>query len=217
MKNNALIIVFLLSAMFLLAFTLIVLPAEIEYQPDQENSLIFIYRVEKPQEIQFKTRLDVNNSIAIENMNSYIQFYNQFTKNSAISREIILNSLKYDVPVHISFSIAWVESRFTATAISRVNRNGSRDWGLFQLNDSYRNWTRNQYFNIELNSQEGISYYKWCFDQLDDIILALKAYNAGITRVLNGSDIPISTYRYVDEILEFEGFLDKKWNESFGS
>ena len=141
-------------------------------------------------------------------------FYSQYTNNWGVNRAIISYAHEYEVPVHVAFAIAWQESQFNPNAVSPRNNNGSRDWGLFQINDGYRNWTREDFLDIEKNVEEGIKHFKWCYDQSGDIIAALQAYNAGMSRVVNGT-VPDRTMDYVDKILHYESILDEAWNAEF--
>jgi len=48
---------------------------------------------------------------------------------------------KHGLPVEIFDYIVWRESRCSAKAISKPNRDGSRDYGLSQVNGSWRSLT----------------------------------------------------------------------------
>lgn len=207
-----------IAAIFLfiiLVVSLTLLPKEIESQQrDPENLILSFYRP-PANESNFKVREEINTAVSEMNTIELLTFYSRYTNDWIISRKIIEYSIELDVPLHLSFAIAWHESRFNPSAISSPNRNGSRDWGLFQLNDSYRNWTRNQFLDVSLNAREGISHFKWCHDHLEgDIIAALQAYNAGMSRVIEGR-APESTLQYVENILNYEAILDEAWNEAF--
>jgi len=204
-----------LFILLLISFT--VLPSEVNSPSKEINSsqeFIINFYKNTQTEIAFKVRSDINEHTHLISNIEVMSFYSQFTRNWTINREIIENSIKYDIPIHISFAIAWHESRFNPTAVSPPNRDGSRDWGLFQLNDSYRNWTQNQFFDIPTNVEEGIRHYRWCLDQTGDIIPALQAYNAGLSRVLQNR-APKSTLQYVENILNYESILDEEWNKRF--
>lgn len=199
----------------LLLLSFIALPNELNQENSKEENFHIIEFYKPHQnEILFKTRHEINEKNQSINNIELMTFYSQYTNNWIISQEIIKRSIENEVPIHISFAIAWHESRFNPQAISQPNRDGSRDWGLFQLNDSYRNWTQNHFFDIKLNTEEGIRYYKWCYDQTGNIISALQAYNAGLSRVL-ANRAPSSTLRYVDSVLNYESMLDEEWNEVF--
>ncbi len=143
---------------------------------------------------------------------SFIDFYSQYTGDQEIARVILEESLELDVPVHVAFSLAWKESRFDHRAVSPPNRGGTRDWGLFQLNDGGRkNWTENDFFDIRKNTYSGLYYLRHCISEMGNLRLGLAAYNAGIYGVRNRG-IPESTKHYIDSILEFESGLDDDFN-----
>lgn len=48
---------------------------------------------------------------------------------------LLAASLYYKIPPEIPFNIARVESRYCRARQNVPNRNGSRDWGCFQIND----------------------------------------------------------------------------------
>lgn len=162
----------------------------------------------------FVVRYDINKYIE-ENLNSdIIHFYNQFTRNDSVSRSIIEESLRNNVPIHISFSVAFTESRFNPRAINTSNSNNSRDYGLFQLNNRYHHLPHDEYFNVSSNTRMGIEYLRDMIEYSNnDVIIAIKAYNAGPTRVFSRGDIPESTYEYAEKILSYEDMLNVVFNE----
>ena len=137
-------------------------------------------------------------------------FYKEVTNDSKISL-VILNEARYqNVPINLAFAVAKVESNFNPNAIN-YNRN-SKDYGLFQLNNSYRNWSTSDFFDIEKNTKEGIRYLKEMLELFDgDVLKAIAAYNAGPGRVINNK-IPESTERYITKILVAEDELNVKFN-----
>lgn len=149
------------------------------------------------------------------NIEDSIVFYTEnITNDARISRAIVKNSLKNNIPVNLAFSLAYKESRFK---IEAYNDNGkSRDRGLFQLNDSYRqNWSIEDFYNINKNSFEGTRYLKEMIElNEDDIKQALYCYNAGPTKVRKYGIIPERTKLYALEILKIESEYNnqlKKW------
>ncbi len=159
----------------------------------------------------FLMRWDINSHI-VKNPEDVILFYSKYTNNETITLAIINNAIEHNVPLNIAFSVAWAESRFNPDA---YNNNGSTaDRGLFQLNDLYRNWTKNEYYNIELNAHEGTRYLSEMITLNDgDIVYALYCYNAGPTRVRGEGIIPNVTKKYVDKVLEYEDILNQDFNK----
>lgn len=169
-------------------------------------------KIPKNEADEYLTRLDINNTIKELDISTIIPFFNQYTNDTLISTLIIEKAIEYNIPVNIAFSVVWKESSFNPKAINKANRNGSADWGLFQLNDKYYKWSREDFFDIEKNISAGVAHYEYCLDEMQDIQLALAAYNAGVTGVRNYG-IPKTTERYITEILEYEDTLNKKFNE----
>jgi hypothetical protein len=155
------------------------------------------------------TKLDVNYKVKrIQDFNELVQFYSRYTKNDEIAKIVIEESLDLNVPVNIAFALAWRESQFNPRAVSLPNRGGTRDWGLFQLNDGHRkNWTRADFFDIRKNTRSALAFLKLCIKEMGDLELALAAYNAGIHGVRTRG-VPTATKKYVNAILSFEKKLD---------
>jgi len=146
-----------------------------------------------------------------DNVEESIIFYTEeMTEDSSISRAIITNSIKNDIPVNLAFSVAFKESKFKKDAF---NDNGkSKDRGLFQLNDSYRqDWLIEDFYDIEKNSHEGTRYLKEMIVlNKNDIQKALYCYNAGPTKVRKYGIIPEHTIIYADEIITMEKNLNEQ-------
>ena len=166
--------------------------------------------VSQTREIEiYYMRIEINNVVVD---NDAIDFYTKFTNNRHIAETIITSSIENEIPVNIAFAIAWKESRYDPMA---YNDNGnSSDRGLFQLNDSYRNWTKEEFYDIRLNTHEGVRYMKEMVELNDgDYIYALYCYNAGPYRVRAQNIIPERTKEYVNEILEYEDMLNQEFNK----
>lgn len=158
----------------------------------------------------FYVREEVNNIIYDVPYEKRFQFYNQYTKDPTITHYILETAIEYNVPINLIFAIAYSESRFNPRA---VNTNAvSTDYGLFQLNNSYRQWSREEFFDIRKNTVEGIRYFKEMLVLFNgDIISAIAAYNAGPGRVLQGN-IPQTTEVYVSKVLHKEDELNVSFN-----
>lgn len=157
----------------------------------------------------FYTRLDVNEIVEIYHSKNF-EFYDQISHNSTITHYIIRECIKQNVPVNLAFAVAGVESRFNPKAINR-NKDSS-DYGLFQLNDSYRPWPISDFFNIEKNTTEGVRYLKEMLTLFNgDVLKAVAAYNCGPHRVKENK-IPKSTKRYVKEVVNVEDQINIGFN-----
>ena len=184
------------------------LTESIEYSHD-------IYHIEKITQkdyTKFVTRMEINNIIEELGVSSVIPFFNQYTKNSYISAAIVQKAIEMEVPVNIAFSLVWRESKFNIKNMSPKNKNGSRDWGLFQLNDSYYKWDREQFFDVEKNVQAGVAHLEYCLEEMNDVQLALAAYNAGVYGIRNYG-IPPTTERHITIILEYEDQINQDFNK----
>ena len=166
--------------------------------------------------VVYLTKMHVNYTVErTEELDELVEFYSTFTRNSFIARAILEESLRCDIPIHIAFSLAWRESRFYPRAVSSPNKRGTRDWGLFQLNDGNRkSWTRGDFFNVERNTRHGLSFLKYCIEQMGSLELGLAAYNAGIYGV-RSRGVPSSTQGYIKDIFAYEAELDSALNRFF--
>jgi len=211
-SKNILSKLFLIFILFLCFITLSVLLISVNSSLviTKESNMIELY-TPIVDDSTFLMRWDIN-SHAMENPENVILFYSEYTNNEIITSAIINNAIEHNVPLNIAFSVAWAESKFNPDA---YNNNGSTtDRGLFQLNDLYRNWTKNEYYNIELNAHEGTRYLSEMITlNKGDIIYALYCYNAGPTRVRGEGIIPNMTKKYVDKVLEYEDMLNQDFNK----
>lgn len=145
-------------------------------------------------------RLEVN-EFAQFNMDTLIEAYSPEVESYLIST-IINEAINHEVPINILLAIASVESNFTPRAI---NYNvDSTDYGLFQLNDSYRqHWSKPDFFNIQKNTEEAARYFREMYDELGNYEDAIRAYNAGAYRIIHNR-VPESTQMYIIRVLEEE-------------
>jgi hypothetical protein len=172
-----------------------------------------LYKTVEEEENNFYIRDSINDKISQLTKDDVISFYTQFTNNRAIAEVIVTYGIDHGVPVNILFSIAWKESRYNPRAVNTGNRNGSIDWGLFQLNNQYTSFTRDQFLNIYHNTNRAAEILSELIEWSDgDIIRALYSYNAGFTRVSRG-DIPASTHDYVTDVLDYEDMLNQEFNK----
>ena len=135
-----------------------------------------------------------------------VDFYTRVTGSRRIALPIIEYSDKYNIPLSLSFALAWVESHYNPRA---VNRNyGSIDRGLFQLNSrTFRFLRRSDFFDPRINAKYGIAHLRFCLNTGKDEIVGLAMYNAGTVGVKKGT--PLSTLRYVSKIIRYRKHLDE--------
>lgn len=135
----------------------------------------------------------------------YEKFYDKYTKNHEITTKIINYAIDNNIPINIAFSIVWNESRYKINAVGPKNSNGTRDWGLLQLNDGFRHrWTRKDFFDIDKNIKTGMEYLAYCISRTGSLEKGIGAYNKGI-RGIHKYGLP---KKYISDILTYEKKLD---------
>ncbi len=142
-------------------------------------------------------------------------FYAHITGNEAISRIILENASKNNIPPSLAFALAWTESNYQIRA---VNYNAaSIDRGLFQLNNkSFPKLNEQDFFNPETNAFYGLSHLSYCMDLSGNEVTALAMYNAGPTKVSN-NNTPKRTLDYVSKILTYKQGLERLFNQQVAS
>lgn len=142
---------------------------------------------EKTLTIETVSLINVNINISGMEVNKYIiDDLNYFITKYAIKENIdkkkakllITLSLKYEVPINTTFSIAYNESRYKEKAISKLNKNGSYDYGIMQLN-SYSFPDVKKLLPIDKNITNGLSYLKECYVKSGSWDLAYIEYGCG--------------------------------------
>ena len=120
---------------------------------------------------------------------------------------ILAIALEYGVPPEFALAIAFTENwTLNPRAVSPPNRNGTRDWGVFQLNENY--FCMVAWYDPETNIRQGVRHIRWLMEHPRTCTWwsVAVAYNAGINRL---SRPPESTLRYADAVMrrfnEFTG------------
>ena len=84
--------------------------------------------------------------------------------------------------------------------ISKRNKNGSRDYGVMQINSSHmKKGEEKLYLNLNINIAKGISYFKECMKQSNYYLHeSIRLYNAGINskKSNNGSYVKKIFHNY---------------------
>lgn len=142
-------------------------------------------------------------------------FYTHITGSEEISRVILENASKNNVPPSLAFALAWAESNYQPMAVGRNAT--SIDRGLFQLNNrAFPKLTEREFFNIETNAHYGLSHLSYCLDLSGNEVAALAMYNAGPTKVAN-NNTPRRTLDYVSKILNYKQGLERLFNQQVAS
>jgi hypothetical protein len=141
-----------------------------------------------------------------------IDFFTDICSSKEISQVILMNADEFEVSAALAFALSWEESRFNPRAVSRPNRDGSMDRGLFQLNNkSFPDLDPLAYFNIRYNTRVGIGHLRYCLDIGGSEISALAMYNAGAGRV-SSTGAPKVTLNYISRILENKSKIESRFH-----
>ncbi|MFP4329892.1 MAG: lytic transglycosylase domain-containing protein [Alkalispirochaetaceae bacterium] len=143
-----------------------------------------------------------------------VRFFLDLTGDPEIAMPILYHADRADLPLSIVFSLAFVESRFSRTA---VNQNPtSIDRGVFQLNSlTFRDLTEEDFFDPDISAFHGTEYLSWCFEQSPEPQVAVAIYNAGRFRVINGMT-PASTKIYVQRVFAYREQLLERFRRYIG-
>lgn len=119
-------------------------------------------------------------------LQDYLDFYSRLTGNPEVASAILVQALAYDVPVNLCFALAYEESRFQPRAFNgHKNQDGSRDYGLFQLNSrTFRGRTEEELYDPNLNAHLGVWYLHSRRGEYDSWLERLMAYNSGYAEKL---------------------------------
>lgn len=136
-----------------------------------------------------------------------LTFYTRITNDEQVSRIILDNASKNNIPPALAFALAWQESRYQIRA---VNKNPSSiDRGLFQLNNrAFPKLTEKDFFDPHVNARYGLSHLSYCLDLSGHEVTALAMYNAGTTKVRN-NNTPKQTLDYASRILNYRQELER--------
>lgn len=142
-------------------------------------------------------------------------FYSHITNNEAVTKIILENAEKNNIPPSLAFALAHEESRYQIRA---VNKNAtSTDRGLFQLNNkAFPKLTEKDFFNPETNAHYGLSHLNYCLDLSGNEVAALAMYNAGTTKVRN-NNTPQRTLDYVSRIQSYRDGLERLFSQQIAA
>jgi hypothetical protein len=141
-----------------------------------------------------------------------IGFFAGVCSNREIAKAILENADKFNIPPALAFALCWEESRFNPHAVSRLNRDGSVDRGLFQLNSrSFPNLEVTVFYDIKINTYYGLAHLRYCLDSGINEVSALAMYNAGTGKV-KSSGAPEVTLSYISRILENKRKIESQFH-----
>jgi soluble lytic murein transglycosylase-like protein len=131
---------------------------------------------------------------------------------------IAVIALEVGVPTNFVKAIAYAEhwnGSIEATIInprarSPQNRNGTRDYGVMQLNGRY--FSHIDMMCPEQNIRAGVLHIKWLTErpELNTWWAVAVAYNCGLNRMRSTGGPPPESIRYANRVLEIWKELDPK-------
>ena len=144
-----------------------------------------------------------------------LKYFTNIINNENIAKTIIKYTKLYDVDTSLFVSIIKVESDFNPLA-ENINKNGSIDRGLCQLNNNtFRNLNHEDFFNPEKNIKNGVLFLKWCLNNSNkNLVKALAFYNTGIGNVRN-KKVGETTLDYINKILKEKEIIDSNLSNYF--
>jgi hypothetical protein len=147
-----------------------------------------------------------------------IGFFAQICGSPETAAIILEESERRGLSPALAFALCWEESRYDRMAVNRLNRDGSVDRGLFQLNNaSFPKLGEAEFFNPRTNVYYGLAHLRLCLDLGGSEIAALAMYNAGSARVRAGGT-PKQTLDYSARILssrrKIETLFREEWSRA---
>lgn len=135
-----------------------------------------------------------------------IDYFTGMTGSRQLTDIILRYSDINNLPLSLSFALAYTESSFNPSA---VNENASSiDRGLFQLNSrSFPRLSEAEFFDPEINARFGLNYLRDCLEQGGNVVVGLAMYNAGRTRVKN-QGTPRMTLDYIAKIISLQSEIN---------
>ena len=129
-------------------------------------------------------------------------FYIDLVNDRDIALAILDAAEEYDIPVSLAFSVAYAESKYKTDA-RNVNKNGSIDRGLFQLNNrTFPNLSEKSFYDAKVSAHYGMSHLRFCMDTAGNEVAAIAMYNAGTNKVHNDRT-PKTTLDYIYRIQNY--------------
>lgn len=113
---------------------------------------------------------------------------------------------EYNVPYDLALGVIKVESNFNPSSIHK-NSNGSRDYGLFQINTINYKWLSEElgitdFLNPYQNIDAGVYMLSQLIQKYDDDHIVLMSYNMGERATKNLVNRGIYSSRYSRKVIE---------------
>jgi len=111
---------------------------------------------------------------------------------------LLEKSHKYKIDVRFICSIIEHESGGKKYAVSRINTNNSRDYGLCQVNSCHSKGDIRELLHLPINIEIGTKYLSQCYKKANgDLMTTIRYYNQGY----NGKEHKYNNWKYVGKIL----------------
>jgi len=115
---------------------------------------------------------------------------------------------EYNVPYDLALGVIKVESNFNPSLIHK-NSNGSRDYGLFQINTINHQWLSEElgitdFLNPYQNIDAGVYMLSQLLKKYDDEHIVLMSYNMGERAAKNLVSRGIDSSRYSRRVVEIK-------------
>ena len=179
--------------------------AEIVLEEDEDDNFM-LANAEETNDIVLKYFRD------IEYKEWVVDFFAGICSSGEIALAVLENSDKFNIPPALAFALSWEESRFNPQAVNRNNRNGSVDYGLFQLNNlSFPNLELSAFYDVQTNAYYGLAHLRYCLDSGSSEVSALAMYNAGYGRI-KSTGAPEVTLNYISRILENQRKIESQFH-----
>jgi hypothetical protein len=113
-----------------------------------------------------------------------------------------------NVPPYFALSIALAENGTLNPLAVNINKNGTRDRGIFQTNDS---WDKSDWTDIETNIRAGVGYIKFLLSvpELNTFWDIAVSYNCGYMRFLSEDGPPSASLDYAEKVMALWQKLDR--------
>ena len=105
--------------------------------------------------------------------------------------------------VDLAFIVSIIDAEsYGRNIIGRRNRNGTRDYGIMQVNGVHEPKNPRKLLNISYNLQKGVGYIKYCTNKSvkrygkAEIKTIARLYNQGA----NGSEKRYKNWKYVEKV-----------------
>ena len=107
-------------------------------------------------------------------------------------------SKQYNVPIKLAISVIKAESNGKVVK-SRKNKNGTRDWGRFQINAVHMPNNPKKLLDDKINSKYGFWYLSLCLKKSKGYLKhAIRMYNQGLA----GKEYKYKNWQYVNNVLK---------------